>query len=205
MILNDLMMIPLHSTGERNGMVIAMDLFGTRAYAVAGVMIISVDIPSKTIWSTTVPTVSGMWFAFYNENLGVTEDYRLLLVGHSNDKFYLRIIDMTIPNNVTLLVNKQLSESRSIDRSLSISIDDKAELVAIGIPALDLVLIFSIYSHRNLILVKEHYFYVKGVAFGQSVAFLSNHNYAVLVYNLSTLSGSLSQVQVRRSNYHLIP
>ena len=58
--LNDLMVIPLHNTGERNGMVIAMDPSGTRAYAVADVTIISVDIPSKTIWSTTVPAVGGI-------------------------------------------------------------------------------------------------------------------------------------------------
>lgn len=194
--LNDLMIIPLHHTGERNGMVITMDPSGIRAYAVAGVTIISVDIPSKTIWSTTVPTGIGIWYAFYNENLVATDDYRLLLVGHSNEKFYLRIIDMTIPNNVSILVNKQLSESRLVDNSLSISIDDKAELVAIGIPSFDLVLIFSIHFREDLILVKEHYSHIKGVGFGQSVTFLSNHTYAVLVYNLSTLPWSLSQVQV---------
>ena len=108
---------------------------------------------------------------------------------------------MTIPNNVSILINKQLSESRSVDKSLSISIDDKAELIAIGIPAFDLVLIFSIKFREYLILVKEHYSHIEEVAFGQSVAFLANHTYAVLVYNLSTLPGSLSQVQVS-SKHH---
>ena len=162
--LTEIFIVPLHESGECNGLVIAMDPYGIRAYVVLGFMIFSVDIASKMFWSNPVPT------------------------------------------NTSLLIHKQLLEFRFVDsvnidqplsyKSLFISIRNEAELVAVGIPYLDLVLIFSAHLRKDLILIKEHNFFISGVGFGQPVDFISDNTYAVLVHEFTTLPWSRLQIQV---------
>lgn len=201
--------VTLHDTGDRHGVVIAMDPYGTRVYAISGVVVYLFDIVSTALSVYPISAGPGIpWQAFYNKDLLVTVDHRLLLLGLSNEKPYLRLLEIAYANVVLLLANKQLSDSRIkyatinnhplFDTSLSMAIHHQAEFVIIGIPSLNLVFIVSIRNHKDITIMKEHSTPMTSVGFGQSVAFISNNTYSVLVGNQTTLPWSLSQVQVSK-------
>ncbi|CAF4944166.1 unnamed protein product, partial [Rotaria sp. Silwood1] len=118
-----------------------------------------------------------------------------------------------ILNNTIKLASVELTKLSNDDYSaddvyMSMSFHEQSQLIIIGIPSFDKILIVSVHTRENPKIVKEHHSIHSGVLFGQSVAMLNDGFYAVLAHSLPTLPWSLSQVQVYSiddSSEHIYP
>ncbi|CAM4744903.1 unnamed protein product [Rotaria magnacalcarata] len=150
---------------------------------------------------------------FYSKSLAITEKRRLLLTAYriidEEKKFIpsLYLADLSDPSNPLLLGMKNLSsqylkQERDVftrSATLSLFLHENSNMVIVGVPHLDCILIFSM-EQSSLSLVKTHVSPEKNVLFGKSVAIMDSNIYAVLVYALATLPWSLSQIQVYSLN-----
>lgn len=117
----------------------------------------------------------------------------LYTIDHSNLSMPISFetIEWSIPFSSTFLTNnKELS-------ALSIDLNETSNMLILGIPLIDSVLIYFIEDRsKSPILRKNHTSIEKAMSFGKSVSFLDNKTYIVLAYLMST-PWSHSQIQVR--------
>ncbi|UJR12160.1 hypothetical protein I4U23_016337 [Adineta vaga] len=126
-----------------------------------------------------------------DKNQTGNKQYRCLYtVDHSNVSMPISLEVIEWPVNFP---STYLNTHRELS-TLSIDLNEYSNVLIIGIPLIDSVLIFSIEDRlKSPILIKNHTSIEKGVSFGKSVSFLDNKTYIVLAYAMST-SWSKSQI-----------
>jgi hypothetical protein len=199
----------------REQALVAMDPYGTRAYAIGTYYIVWVDIETGVERQLDLVNLfdsqNDLENLFFPKAVVITENHYIVTVGQRFTRLqflpYLLVLNILSPSNITLMSATQLSEYNfgpsSIDitrySTMSLSLLDHLEQFTIGIPSLDMLLFLfwnSTNANEEPVIMRKYISPQRGISFGKSVALLDDNTYAVLAYKLSTLPWSTSQVQV---------
>jgi hypothetical protein len=149
----------------------------------------------------------------FGQAMVVTDDHHLFLLAYrfiESEEFSPHLYSAVLSNmsNPTLLARIDLSINHSNHHlfeqkqhsMLSISLHEESNMIVVGIPLLDMVVILSVQEKAQPpVINKTHVSSQIGTFFGKSVAMLDNNTYAVLAQSIPTLPWSSSQVQASRS------
>ena len=194
---------------------------------IANQIVLGIDSESKHIYvvhlsGTLYFNVNSKMFQEYYNNfwdrqyfmigkaLAVTNDQRLYLLAYrqKRDKKHYYCLYTVDHSNASMPISLEviqwpihflstyLNNHREFS-TLSIDLNEYSNMLILGIPLVDSVLIYSIEDRlKSPILIKNHTSIEKGISFGKSVSFIDNKTYIVLVYAMST-SWSKSQIHVK--------
>ncbi|CAF1084046.1 unnamed protein product [Adineta steineri] len=197
----------LEAVDRMERLALAIDPQNLYVYVVQTGQTLCLDINLNT---TIVFMTNDLWDSewIFSQTLVITKDHYLFLLAYraiETEEFipYMyvtNLFNISDPIRLSMTNLSAIQASHSVFDSgqyttLSISVDKDSNIIIVGMPFLDTVLILSFHDKsKPPVIIKEIFSSQNGALFGKSVAILDENYYAVLAQSMSTLPWSLSQI-----------